>query len=82
MPARMTSADVTEARDVADEDLIRAEWMTVGASHWWVGDPVPGRRLHQLAQHARTAYESLCFFCACSLDFERSLTAFCSSREP
>jgi hypothetical protein len=47
----MTSAAVTEARDVADEDLIRAEWMTVGAARRRVGDPLPGRGVNQLAQH-------------------------------
>jgi hypothetical protein len=67
---------------MAYEDLIRPKGMPVGASRRRLCDPRPGRRLHQIAQHARTAYESLCFFCACSLDFERSLTAFCSSREP
>ena len=49
------------------EDLIRPKGMPIWASGWWTGDPLTGRRLHKVAQHARTAYESLCFFCACSL---------------
>jgi hypothetical protein len=82
MPASVTTAPVTETSHMTHEDLIRPKGMPIWASGWWTGDPLTGRRLHKVAQHARTAYESLCFFCACSLDFERSLTAFCSSREP
>ena len=43
------SAAVSEARDVSDEDLVRAERVAIGASRRRMGDPLPGRRLHQLA---------------------------------
>jgi hypothetical protein len=36
---------------MADEDLIRAEGMAVGAARWWSGHPAPVRRLHQITQH-------------------------------
>jgi hypothetical protein len=51
MPAGVSPAAVSEAGDVPDEDLIRAEAVSVGASRRWVGDPLPGRRPHQFAQH-------------------------------
>jgi hypothetical protein len=51
MPAGVPSAAVPEAGDVADEDLVRAEWTTVRASAWWSGDPLPVRCLRKLAQH-------------------------------
>ena len=41
---------MSQADDNSDEDLIRAEGVTVRASGRRVGDPLPGRRLHQLAQ--------------------------------
>jgi hypothetical protein len=41
-----------EARLVTDEDLIRAEVVAVRAAGRRVGDPLPGRGLHQLAQHS------------------------------
>jgi HK97 family phage major capsid protein len=44
-------AAVSEAGDVPDEDLIGAEAVPVGASRRRVGDPLPVRGLHQLAQH-------------------------------
>jgi hypothetical protein len=34
-----------------DKDFAGAELVPVGASRRRVGDPLPGRRLHQLAQH-------------------------------
>ena len=37
---------------MANEDLIRPKGVPVGASCRWVGDPLPGRGLYQLAQHA------------------------------
>jgi hypothetical protein len=40
-----------KAGDVPDEDLIRSEGMPVRAAGGWSGDPFPGRRLYQLAQH-------------------------------
>ena len=40
------SAAVTEARDMTDEDLVRAERVAVGASRRWVGDPLPARGLN------------------------------------
>jgi hypothetical protein len=36
---------------MANEDLIRAEWVPVRAAARWTGDPLAVRRLHQLAQH-------------------------------
>jgi len=45
VPARVPAPAVTKARDVSHEDLIRAEWMTVGAAARWVGDPLPIRGL-------------------------------------
>ena len=44
-------AAMPEAELVADQDLIRAERVPVRTSRRWVCDPLPGRRLHQLAQH-------------------------------
>ena len=44
-------AAVPEAGLVADQDLVGAERVPVRASRWRVGDPIPGGRLHQLAQH-------------------------------
>jgi hypothetical protein len=44
-------AAVPEAGDMPDEDLAGAERVAVRASRRWVGDPLPGRGLHQLAQH-------------------------------
>ena len=51
VPARVPAPAVTEARDVSHEDLIRAEWMTVGASRRWVRDPLPGRGLNKITEH-------------------------------
>jgi hypothetical protein len=42
---------MSKAGDVPDEDLVRAEGMTVGASRRWTCDPPPGRRLYEVAQH-------------------------------
>ena len=39
-------AAVAEARHMADEDLVRAEGVAVGASRRWVGDPLPARGLN------------------------------------
>jgi hypothetical protein len=41
MPAGVPAATVSEADDVSDEDLVRAEGVPVGAACWWVGDPLP-----------------------------------------
>jgi hypothetical protein len=49
---RGVPAAVTEAGLVAEQDLVRAEGVTVGAARRWLRDPLPGRGLHQLAQHA------------------------------
>jgi hypothetical protein len=51
MPAGVPASAVSKADDVSDEDLIRAEAVPVRAVCRWVGDPLPGRRLDQLAQH-------------------------------
>jgi hypothetical protein len=47
MPAGMPAAAVSQAGDVADEDLVRAE--AVGASGRWLGDPLPPCCADQLA---------------------------------
>jgi hypothetical protein len=51
VPAGMSAAAVSKAGDVANEDLIRPEGVPVRASRRRVGDPLPGRGLHQLAKH-------------------------------
>jgi hypothetical protein len=51
MPGGVSAAAVSEASDVTDQDLVRAEEVAVRAARRWVSDPLPGRRLHQLAQH-------------------------------
>jgi len=49
MPGGVSTAAVSEARDMSDEDLVRAE----GGARWdiarWVGDPLSGRGFDQLA---------------------------------
>ena len=54
MPTRMPASAVAEACDVTDEDLIRAERVTVRAATRWAGDPLPVRGLHQIAQHGNS----------------------------
>jgi hypothetical protein len=36
---------------MANEDLVRAERVAVGASRGWVGDPSSGSGLHEVAEH-------------------------------
>ena len=48
---RGVPAAVPEAGLITDEHLAGAELVTVRATRRQVGDPLPGRRLHQLAQH-------------------------------
>jgi hypothetical protein len=48
---RSVPAAVTETRLTTDQDLVGAEGMPVGAASRWVGDPLPRRGLHQLAEH-------------------------------
>ena len=38
---------------MTDQHLIRAEGMSVRATCRWVGDPLPGRGLYELAEHAQ-----------------------------
>ena len=46
---------MAEAGNVSTRDLVRAEWVSVGASVRWVGDdPLTGGRVHQLAEDARS----------------------------
>jgi hypothetical protein len=45
------AAAVPEAGLMTDEDFTGSELVPVGASARWAGDPLPGRRLHQIAQH-------------------------------
>ena len=51
MPGRVPTTAVTEAGDMPDEDLVRAEGVTVGASARRTGDPFAVGRLDQLAEH-------------------------------
>ena len=44
-------AAMAEAGDVTDQDVVRPEGVAVGASRGWVGDPSPGRGLHEVADH-------------------------------
>src|ERR1700754_4602785 len=53
---------VSQAGPMPDGALVSAEPVAVRAAGRWPDDPLAVRGLHQLAQHARTAYESLCFF--------------------
>ena len=53
VPADVSASAVSQAGDVPDEDLIRAEWVPVWAAGGWSGDPPTGRGLHQVAQHIR-----------------------------
>ena len=52
MPGRVPTTAVTEAGDMPDEDLVRAEGVTVGASARRTGDPFAVGRLDQLAEHS------------------------------
>ena len=45
------SAAVAETGLMPYEDLVGSECVSVRAMRGRVGDPVPGRRLHELAQH-------------------------------
>jgi hypothetical protein len=56
VPAGVSAAAVAEANDMSDEYLIRAEGVPVGASGRWVGDPLPGCGLYQLAQQQAQGY--------------------------
>jgi hypothetical protein len=51
VPADRSSAAVPEAGNVTDEDLIGAEAVPVWAARRRVRDPLPGRGLHELAEH-------------------------------
>jgi len=46
MPAGVPAAAVTEARDMANEDLIRAEWVAVRARSCPLDHPLAIRGLH------------------------------------
>ena len=50
-PCGVAAAAVSETGDISDQHLAGAELVTVRASGRWVRDPLPGRRLYQLAQH-------------------------------
>ena len=52
MPAGVPAAAVAEAGDMPDEDLIRAERMTVWTPGGWPGNPLAVRRLNKLAEHS------------------------------
>ena len=53
MPGGVPATAVTEAGDMPDEDLVRAECVPVRAVARRPGDPLAVRGLHQLAQHLR-----------------------------
>lgn len=52
MPAHVPAAAMPAAGNVSDEAVVRTEWVAAAASARWVGDPLTGHRLHQLAEHA------------------------------
>ena len=62
VPACVAAAAMSEAGDMPDEDLIRAEWMPVRASARRLGNPLAVRCLHQITQHG---YQVIlgCRFC-------------------
>jgi hypothetical protein len=41
---------------MTDEDLAGAERVPVRATGRWVGDPLPGRGLHQFPEHVRSLW--------------------------
>jgi hypothetical protein len=49
-PGGVTAA-VAQARNVTNQHLVRSERVSVGAARRRVRDPLPCRRLHQVAQH-------------------------------
>ena len=49
MPAGVTAAAVTEARDMPNQDSVRAERVAVGAAARWTGDPLAVGRLREVA---------------------------------
>ena len=51
MPTGVPSTAVTEAGDMANENLAGAESVPVRASRRWVGHPLPAAVLHEIAQH-------------------------------
>jgi hypothetical protein len=48
-------AAVSEARLMADKHSTGTKFVAVGASRGWVGDPLPGCGLYELAQHNETS---------------------------
>jgi hypothetical protein len=50
------STAMSQAGNMSDEHLSRAECVPVRAPCWRVDDPLPGRGLHQFAQHKSQAY--------------------------
>ena len=55
MPGGVSAAAVTEAGDVADEDVVWAEGVSVGASGRWLGDPLPSWGSRWRAEHSSDA---------------------------
>ena len=53
VPGGVSAAAVTEAGDVADEDLVRAEGVPVGASAGCFGHPLAFGRPDEIALHFR-----------------------------
>jgi hypothetical protein len=51
VPAHMPAAAVPEAGDMPDEDLVRAEWVSVRATRRRAGHLLAIRRLKKIAQH-------------------------------
>jgi len=51
VPAGVPAAAVTQAGDMPDENLSRAEYVTVGAVGGWLGYPLPVGRSDELTLH-------------------------------
>ena len=48
-------AAVTEAGDMSDEDLVRAEGVPVGAAGWWLGYPLPSGISDEVSDDGHTS---------------------------
>jgi hypothetical protein len=56
---------MTEARLITHKCPAGAELVPVRAAGRWVDDPLPGRRLHQLAQHVGKVYDPILLRATC-----------------
>jgi len=55
MPAGVPTAAVTEAGDVTNEDLVRAECVPVWAAGWWLGYPLPSGISDEVSDDGHTS---------------------------